>query len=137
MSYDVQHILKVIFVCCFSLGIIFYGYYQSQDLIGGPKIDIVNPENGSVSESSFIEISGRALNIVRISLNDRSIFVDEEGNFTEKMLLLEGYNIMEVKAEDRFGRETKKILQIVHRPENDERTDESPLLSATPAVPSF
>ena len=48
-------------------------------------------------------------------MNDRQMFTDEEGEFSEKLLLSYGYNIITVKAKDRFGRETKKTLELIYK----------------------
>ena len=81
----------------------------------GPIITIHTPENGSTLTESLVTIKGVAENISHISLNDRSIFIDEEGRFQEKLLLSYGYNIMTIKAEDKFGRKTEEILELVYK----------------------
>ncbi len=73
------------------------------------------PLNGASVEHSLINIEGVAKNISHISMNDRQMFTDEEGEFSEKLLLSYGYNIITVKAKDRFGRETKKTLELIYK----------------------
>lgn len=78
-------------------------------------VSITAPLNGSSVNSSFIEIEGKALNISYITLNDRQIFTNEEGIFKEKLLLSYGYNVITISAKDRFGRNTKEILEIIYQ----------------------
>jgi hypothetical protein len=92
-----------------------YIYFQAYNLIHGPKLTVTSPLNGSGVSRSLISIEGFAENISYISMNNRQIFVDEEGAFNEKLLLSHGYNIITITAEDKFKRETKKTLEIVYK----------------------
>ncbi len=90
-----------------------YSLYQARFLILGPQIWITNPQDGQTVESPLVIMEGRSRNIAWISLNDRQIFTDEEGVWSEKLIVSSGISIMTVKARDRFGRETEKSIQIV------------------------
>lgn len=93
--------------------LIVYSLYQARFLILGPQIWIDNPQDGRTVESSLVVAEGRSSNIAWISLNDRQIFTDEEGRWSEKLIVSSGISIMTVKARDRFGREVQKSVQIV------------------------
>lgn len=97
-----------------------YALYQARNLITGPVISITEPYNGGAQKDSLVEIKGQARNISAISLNDRPIYIDESGYFVEKLLLEEGYNIMKLKAQDKFGRSTEKTLELVLEPSTNE-----------------
>lgn len=92
-----------------------YSYYEARDMIKGPEINIASPRNGVAVNRSLVEVKGTARNISHLELNGRKIFTDEQGNFSEELLLARGYNIIEVKATDKFNRETKKLLEIVYK----------------------
>lgn len=93
-----------------------YGLFQARRLLQGPVITITSPKNGSIIQNnSLLEIKGIAKNIKEISLNDRSIFIDEQGNFKEKLLLFPGYNIIKVEAKDKFGTNETKTLELIFR----------------------
>ncbi len=93
--------------------VIGYSYYQARSFLTGPSITILSPQSGAALKDALVDINGRAENISHIALNDRPISIDEEGTFREKLLLSPGYNIMEITAEDRFGRGTTEILELV------------------------
>jgi hypothetical protein len=95
--------------------LIVYSLYQARFLILGPQIWIDNPQDGQTVEDPLVIMEGRAENIAWISLNDRQIFTDEKGAWSEKLLVSPGLSIMTVKARDRFGRETEKSVRIVLR----------------------
>ena len=90
-----------------------YSLYQARFLIVGPRITITSHYNGQVVSDSIITLEGRAKNISKISLNDKQIFTDEEGYWSEKLIVASGTSIMTLKASDRFGREITKTLQII------------------------
>lgn len=92
-----------------------YVYFQSYNLIKGPIITTTFPTNGSVVGNSLVDIKGKAKNISYISLNDRQIFTNKEGVFNEKLLLSYGYNLITISAKDRFGRNTREILEIIYQ----------------------
>lgn len=90
-----------------------YSLYQARAILVGPRIWIETPQNGSTMETPLVTVEGQSKNIAWISLNDRQIFTDEGGRWSEKLLVSPGLSIMTIKARDRFGREIKKDVQIV------------------------
>jgi hypothetical protein len=79
----------------------------------GPYIKITSPKSGSYLEDRVVTLTGKAINVAWISLNDRPIFIDEKGNWSEKLIAPPGYSIMTVKARDRFGRESEKQIELM------------------------
>ena len=90
-----------------------YAYFRAKDFLRGPVLEIATPTNGQMLGAAFVSISGTTKNVSSLSLDGKKIFTDENGNWKEQLLLAPGYNIIEARAEDRFGRETKKVLNIV------------------------
>ena len=114
MNRDAKFYLRASIVVFFVLLIGGYSYFQARKLIGGPKITIDSPANGSTVTESLVEIKGVAKNINEISLDDRPIFIDEQGAFNEKLLVPPGYTIITMKARDRFGRKTVEMLELYY-----------------------
>ncbi|MEK9201514.1 MAG: hypothetical protein AAB944_00930 [Patescibacteria group bacterium] len=115
MSARGKFIFKVLGITISSLFFLLYIFYQGKSIIEGPLISIQSPINGATITSSLIEVRGISDNIARISLNDRPIFIDEEGFFKEKILLSPGYNIIKLTAADKFGRVKEQILELIYR----------------------
>ena len=74
---------------------------------------IETPQNGELTKNNFVEIKGKSENLNYITLNDRQIFIDDEGNFKEKLILYDGENTLKLYGKDKFGRETTKYIQVV------------------------
>ncbi len=97
----------------FFLFIIFYAIFRSKDLIFGVKIRNINIVDGARVENSVVNITGNAQNAVNLTLNGREISIDQAGNWSETIALLSGYNVISIKAEDKFGNIDEKNYQLI------------------------
>lgn len=113
---DGKLMLRVLLITIFILTIIGYSIFQAKKIVSGPQIAISSPISGQTTHTSDINIKGVAKNISFISLNDRPIYIDESGNFQEKLLLYPGYNIIKLQARDKFGASVEKDLELVYKP---------------------
>jgi hypothetical protein len=113
MNRNAISIIRTSLITLLVIIIAGYSLFQAQKMIRGPIIDIYTPENGATYSQVLIEISGRARNISYLNLNDRPIFTDKNGYFTEKLLLSPGYNIIKLDARDKFKNYTEKKLEII------------------------
>lgn len=99
-------------IILFALLIVCYGLFNARNLLMGPIIEVWSPAAEAKTNESIITIKGRARNIAAISLNERPIFVDPDGIFQEKLLLAPGFNVIEIKARDRFKKEAVETVRI-------------------------
>ena len=111
--------LKIFLISIFLFLILGYAFYQSRSLLAGPLIDVREPKNGQTIDHQLINIAGGTKNIKKITLNDRQIYVDEFGDFNERLLLSEGYNIMKISAWDKFGKKTEKMIEVIYKQNGD------------------
>jgi hypothetical protein len=99
-----------------ALVVILYTISRFYTFLEGPSIRITSPSNGTTVNSRLLNISGSTTLISFITLNDRQIFIDQKGNLFEQLLLQDGYNIISIKATDRFGRKVEERLEVVYKP---------------------
>lgn len=99
-------------VILFFAVIVGYSLFQARFLILGPGVKITYPADGATIDNEIISLRGTARNAAWLTLNDKQIFTDEQGNWNEELLVSEGLSIMTVKVRDRFGRETEKKIRI-------------------------
>jgi hypothetical protein len=92
-----------------------YVLFQARHLITGPQVWL-DPEPSIVQTDRQIFLQGEANNIARLWLNGRQIFTDPNGQFKEALVLENGYTIATIRAEDRYGRETRVTRPFVHVP---------------------
>lgn len=101
-----------------TIGLLFalgYVIFQARYLIIGPQI-ILTDKHPLLSNERQIFLSGTAFNISHLWLNDRQIYTDVEGNFKEALVLENGYTVATLRAEDRYGRETRVSQPFVYIP---------------------
>ncbi len=110
---DVKTWLRIGFFTTLLVVILGYSAFQARKIVEGPEIKITSPVQlgGSVSEP-LVKLAGIATNIKEISLNGSPIYIDEQGNFNERLVLLRGYNIIKLEAKDKFNKETKKVIEL-------------------------
>jgi len=113
-TYDKNKILRQIFFILLLIFVVGYAYIKADKIITGPKIIINSPKDGETVNEGLVTINGKAENINIIELNDNPIRIDDNGNFSEKLLLSAGYNIIKLEAKDKFGKATEKLLKIVY-----------------------
>lgn len=109
-----EHVLRFLLLAVFLGAILWYLIFQSRNLIQGPTITLTT-ETGGVQSERVITLEGVAENIVSLSLNGRQIHTDQKGAFTEALVLENGYTIMTLTAEDRYGRSTSLSRSFVYR----------------------
>lgn len=113
MQHNTKKILKISILSFFFLFIFIYAFFISHDLIFGVKIKNVNIVDGAKTTNPILQITGNAKNATKLSLNDRIISVDQDGDFNETIALLSGYNIITIKAQDKFGYSDEKNYKLI------------------------
>lgn len=113
MVKDTKKVIKVISLSVFFIFIIVYAFFRSKDLTLGVKIKEVNVANGMKVTENILNIKGNAKNAINLTLNTREISIDQNGNFNETIALLPGYNIISLKALDKFGNNDEKNFRLI------------------------
>ena len=105
--------LKFSIIGLLIFSVITYTAWQLRQVVSGPSLTITTPENHSTPSEPLITVTGHADQIDFLYLNGRQIFTDEDGRFSEKLLALAGYNVLELKGKDKFGRQTTEMVEFV------------------------
>jgi hypothetical protein len=88
--------------------------FELRKVISGPKLTLECDCNYIQSDKNTYKLSGKTKNVSEITIGDRKIFIDMEGNFEENILLYPGINLIAIKSLDRFGKEVKKEVSIYY-----------------------
>jgi len=99
----------------FLTGLLVYIVWQARFLITGPEL-VLRDEPALQSNQRIITLAGAARNITKITLNGRQIYTDPAGNFSEALVLENGYTIATIAAADRYGRTTELRRPFVYTP---------------------
>ena len=110
---NAKKILRITSLSVFFLFIAVYAFFRSHDLIFGVTIKNVNLTDGATIEDNVLKVTGNAKNAVNLTLNGREISIDQNGNFNETIVLLSGYNIVNIKARDKFEYSDEKNYKLM------------------------
>lgn len=105
-------LLKIIAGTAVILIVIGYASWRSTEYLRGPMLTINTPEDWDVIQASTTVVSGRVERVHEISLNGSQLSVDEDGNFSDILIVFPGNNIITITASDQFGRSIEKKLHI-------------------------
>lgn len=108
-----RKIIRVLLIFFVVVLVVGYSLFAFLPFMRGPQLFISSPQNGSTATTSLVTVAGTARGISYLYLNDRQIFTDAAGRWSEPLLLAPGYNILVVRAEDRFGRTAQKKLELI------------------------
>lgn len=112
--YSTKKILRSTIFTLVAFIVIGYTLFATHDVILGPSLTITEPTNGSSFTTPSVKIKGFVKRIQDISLNGRSITIDNAGNFSESVLLAPGYNIYTFNIKDKFGRNKEYRLEYTY-----------------------
>jgi hypothetical protein len=123
MTINAKKIVKIAGLSAFFLIIVIFAFFRSSDLIFGVKIKNVvfmegtpartTVQSGGKVADSIMKVEGSAKNAVSLALNGRIISINQKGDFSETIALLSGYNIINIRAQDKFGYVDEKNYQII------------------------
>jgi ABC-type transport system involved in multi-copper enzyme maturation permease subunit len=114
MRNDAKKLVKIISLSVFFLFIFVFAFINSFGLVFGVKIKNVNITDGETVTVSPFELTGKAKNAINLTLNGREISIDKQGNFYETLALLPGYNIVTIRAQDKFGNVDEKNYKLMY-----------------------
>ena len=117
-AFPLPRLISILLVAVLIIGSLWYALFQARLLIAGPQIVLTETPEAVVSERQ-ITIKGRASNITELYLNGRAIVTNEQGIFTESVVLENGHSLVRIDAHDRYGRRAFVERSFVYQPDSD------------------
>lgn len=107
--------IKQIFVIGILVFLLLIGYivFQYRYVLIDPPLNIKSPDEMETISSSTFSVEGHTDSQVTVFIGDESVLVDQDGNFKKEIVSFSGENIIDVKAVNRFGRETTVTRRVV------------------------
>jgi len=95
--------------------VLVFGYliYQLDFLTAPPKLSLDYPAQDLLVNRSSIEILGSTDWTAKLTVNGQQIFVASDGKFHREINLSPGVNTLKIVSENRFGKKSEIIRQIV------------------------
>ena len=113
MTQDAKKLARIFGLSIFFILIVGYAFFVSKDLLFGVKIRSVNIEDGTIFAEKVHTVTGNAKNAIHLTMNGREIPINQAGDFAETIALLPGYNIMNIRAEDKFGYVDEENFRLI------------------------
>ncbi|MDA3815618.1 MAG: DUF4115 domain-containing protein, partial [Patescibacteria group bacterium] len=101
-----------VFVLMIIFGGFFYFYKEVGNFSHEPRLIIMQP-NGDLSvESGSLDVVGITDKDNKVFINEQPVFVNEKGEFRERLGLQSGMNNITIKSINRFDKEIEKSFNI-------------------------
>lgn len=95
------------------IGLIGYIFYSAKNFTSPPNLEISSPVQESVIRQDSVEVIGKTDEGATLKINDQVVYLDDRGNFHEKVKLQPGLNNIELCATNRVKKETIKVIKIL------------------------
>jgi hypothetical protein len=125
--------LTRILLATFFVIVISYAYFEARGLLYGPTITIPS-ETMSVTDDPYILIQGTAAHITALAVDGQPIQLTEQGAFQAPYVLASGTNRIVFDARDKYGNQTRKIIEIMYTPSASTTAPTSTASSSLPTV---
>lgn len=96
-----------------------YLAWQVSTLAAPPVLSVTTPSGDEVLEGSLTDVNGRVTLGADVFINDAPVLTDINGNFSEKVALQNGVNVIRIVAKNRLGKTsavTRNILAKTPKP---------------------
>ncbi len=103
---------KGIFIFIIFLLIALYIFFQYNSLIFPPQLSITSPSENQEITGNVVKVSGKTNAYDTVFISGQEAYVDIQGNFEKSIYVFLGNNKVEITAKNRFGKQTKKTINI-------------------------
>jgi transcriptional regulator with XRE-family HTH domain len=107
-------ILTGVFSLCIVTILGFYFMHQINSFNSKPYLAVDSPVEDGVVKEKDLWVSGKTENDAILKINGQEISVNAEGNFSQKIALAEGRNLLVVEAKNRFNKTDSREINIVY-----------------------
>jgi hypothetical protein len=117
MRYDPRKQVRRTLWGIFLGTIILYAIFQMRDIIFGARLTVNTITDGEVVAEQLITISGNMRHASSVIINGNVVATNQNGDFTDELLLSPGYNLITIDVRDRFGKLIEKTYRVLYNEE--------------------
>ena len=111
ITLSVKMLFGLLFMCLVVF-VLWFFYRETNEFAATPRLLISKPLSNSVTKDNFTEVVGVTDVGNEVTINGQPIFVNEKGEFKERVSLKEGINRLVVKAVNKFNKEIERELLL-------------------------
>lgn len=108
-----RKILKFVLIAVIFLAIFIFLAWRVEQIFRPPYLHIIEPADGLITGQREIRVYGQSLKEADIVINNKAIFVDNQGFFETKIDLQKGLNLIKISARKRYSRENIVNLRVL------------------------
>jgi len=98
------HYLKSAVIFLIILGILVFLLWKVEEIFKPPYLKITQPMDGSITYDRQLKVLGQSQKEAEIVINNKPIFVDNNGNFETTIDLQNGLNLIKIIAKKRYSK---------------------------------
>lgn len=106
-------ILVGLIVSLVAFGYLFLQYRVSSN---PPSLLVIEPLENQTISANILTVKGKTVPDTSVVVNDQPVVVDEKGNFETEIELLDGQQLIKIKARSRLGKETVVERKVTVKP---------------------
>ncbi len=95
-----------------ALGSFIFLYLQVNSFVSTPRLVIIKPINSTSAEGTSVHVLGVAEKDALVTINDQPVLVNEKGEFSQDVGLKDGLNVINVRAKNKFNKETTQSVSV-------------------------
>jgi len=104
-------VTTLVIICV--VGILGYVWFQVKSFAAAPELAVDNASDQIMVSTDSIKISGKTDASATLLINDQSVAIDESGNFSQDVKLIDGINTIEIKALNKADKSTIKNIKVL------------------------
>lgn len=106
-------LLKNFFILLLVAAVAIFLIISVERIFLPPELVVLSPENNYATTEARIEVVGRSQKEAQLLINNRIIFVDDNGNFSTEVDLQSGVNFIKIIARKRYSRPQEITLRVL------------------------
>jgi cytoskeletal protein RodZ len=104
-------IQTLVIIAAVSVCLLYLGFYVTK-IVAAPTLTLFQPVANITTKANQITISGQTESSAEVKINDKTVLVQSDGQFTETINLKTGLNIIEVSSQKKYSKTSTIIRQI-------------------------
>ncbi|MFA6184088.1 MAG: helix-turn-helix domain-containing protein [Parcubacteria group bacterium] len=105
-------IISIFFISLFFLALSFYLYKNLNNFVSNPQLIILNPTADSVINDTKVTVKGKTDAGNNLFINNQPVLVDDNGDFSENVVLREGKNVIAIRSVNQFNKEATESISV-------------------------
>ncbi len=105
--------LKYLVILILLFIILYYLGWSINKITSPPPLQISSPAENLITSERQIEIIGSTQKEVNVTINNKPILIDKEGNFKVQLDLQNNLNIIKISAKKKYSKEQIVYRQII------------------------